>query len=250
MDYRKVFDSIPEDFDRWRPRYCDELFEDIIKYADLNVSKETLEIGPGTGQATEPILKTGCSYTAIELGEHLAEYTKNKFSTYGNFQIVNADFETYGFGKQKFDLVYSAATIQWIPESICFPKVYELLKSKGTFAMIFISPDHKTPNEALFMKMQEVYAEYFHPKNEYTCSATPGNVSKYGFGDYHCQKYSKIREYNADDYISLISTYVGHIELEEPHKSKFYKGIKEAILSFGNKIVLFDTIDLHLERKR
>lgn len=30
---------------------------------------------------------------AIELGENLAKYAKNRFSSYDNFQIVNADFE-------------------------------------------------------------------------------------------------------------------------------------------------------------
>ena len=33
MDSRKVFDSIPEQFDKWRPRYCDELFDDLTAYA-------------------------------------------------------------------------------------------------------------------------------------------------------------------------------------------------------------------------
>ncbi|MHB1153924.1 MAG: rRNA adenine N-6-methyltransferase family protein [Eubacteriales bacterium] len=80
MDFRKIFDSIPDEFDKWRPRYCDELFTDVIEYSKLDSGKTALEIGPGTGQATEPILKTGCSYTAIELGENLAEYMKCKFS--------------------------------------------------------------------------------------------------------------------------------------------------------------------------
>jgi hypothetical protein len=61
MDFRKVFDSIPEKFDKWRTRYCDECFADIVKYVELDADKTALEIGPGTGQATEPILKTGCS---------------------------------------------------------------------------------------------------------------------------------------------------------------------------------------------
>ena len=108
MDFRKTFDRIPEQFDKWRPRYCDELFVDVIEYAKLGSDKTALEIGPGTGQATEPFLKTGCNYLAIELGEHLAEFTKNKFNSYSNFHIVNDDFETHDFGTQKFDLVYSA----------------------------------------------------------------------------------------------------------------------------------------------
>ena len=118
MDFRKIFDGIPEEFDKWRTRYCDELFADVIEYSGLNSDKTALEIGPGTGQATKPILKTGCSYLAIELGENLAAFTKNKFKFYDNFHIINADFEKYNFEQNQFDLVYSAATIQWIPEEI------------------------------------------------------------------------------------------------------------------------------------
>jgi ubiquinone/menaquinone biosynthesis C-methylase UbiE len=250
MDFRKVFDSIPEEFDKWRTNYCDELFADVIEYAKLDSSKTALEIGPGTGQATEPILKSGCSYLAIELGKHLAEYTKNKFSSYDNFQIVNADFETYDFGQPKFDLVYSAATIQWIPEEIGFPKVYDILKSNGTFAMMLTRTDNKSANEDLYLKIQEVYDEYFHPETKYTCSLKYNNVVNYGFIDFECRHYHKTREYNADDYVSLISTHADHITLQEPYKTKFYQGIRDAILSFDNKIILYDTIDLYLARKK
>ena len=69
MEYRKVFDTIPEQFDKFRPRYSPELFEFFIKEANIGVKTKVLEIGPGTGQATDPILDTGCDYNAIELGE-------------------------------------------------------------------------------------------------------------------------------------------------------------------------------------
>jgi 16S rRNA A1518/A1519 N6-dimethyltransferase RsmA/KsgA/DIM1 with predicted DNA glycosylase/AP lyase activity len=74
-------------------RYCDALFADVIECANIDGSKDVLEIGLGTGQATEPFLKTGCNYLAIELGEQFVEFTKNKFSSYFNFNIVQGDFE-------------------------------------------------------------------------------------------------------------------------------------------------------------
>lgn len=249
MDFRKVFDSIPEKFDKWRPRYCDELFADVIEYSKLYSCKTALEIGPGTGQATEPILKTGCSYFAIELGDNFTEYTKNRFSSYDNFRIVNADFETYDFGQHKFDLVYSAATIQWIPEKIGFPKVYNILKSDGTFAMMMTRTDYKSPNEALYSKIQDVYDRYFHPETEYTCKLAYSNVVNYGFVDFECRNYHKTRELNADEFVSYIGTHCDHITLQEPYKTKFYTGIKDAILSAGNIITIYDTIVLYLSRK-
>lgn len=249
MDFRKIFDTIPEAFDKWRPRYCEELFADIAEYAKLQPGKTALEIGPGTGQATEPILKTCCSYLGIELGEHLAEYTRDKFSAYDHFEIVNADFETYDFGQNTFDLVYSAATIQWIPEKIGFPKVYDILKSGGTFAMMMTRTDYKSPNEALYSEIQEVYDRYFHPQTEYTYRLDCHNVVNYGFVGLECRNYHKTREFNADEFVSYIGTHCDHITLQEPDKSKFYGGIRDAVLRFGNRITLQDTIVLYLTRK-
>lgn len=73
-DERKVFDRIPEQFDRMRWRYTPEMFAALIGYAQVDEKSRVLEIGPGTGQATEPLLKTGCRYLAVELGEHLADF--------------------------------------------------------------------------------------------------------------------------------------------------------------------------------
>lgn len=251
MDYRKIFDDnvSPEEFDKWRSRYCDELFADIIEHSKLGICKTALEIGPGTGQATEPILKTDCSYLAIELGENFTEDMKNKFGSYDNFQIVNADFETYDFGKNKFDLVYSAATIQWIPEEIGFPKVYDILKSNGTLAMFMTHTDYKSSNEALYQRIQEIYDEYFKPEEPYSRHLEYKNVINYGFIDFECRHYYKVREYNADEFVSWTKIMAPQMTIQEPYKSKFLEGIRDAILSFGNKIALHDTIILYLARK-
>ena len=88
MEFRKIFDTIPEQFDKYRPRYSQELFDNLIEYAKIGKGKNVLEIGPGTGQATEPILKSGCNYNAIELGENLFQMMKKKFSHYPNFNSI------------------------------------------------------------------------------------------------------------------------------------------------------------------
>ena len=164
MEFRKIFDTIPEQFDKYRPRYCDALFRDLIEFANITPNSKVLEIGPGTGQATDPILNTGCDYNAIELGEHLTEKMKEKYGSYPNFSIVNDDFITHDFGEQKFDMIYSAATIQWIPENIAFSKTFDLLKPGGTLAMMLTRDEYKSANEDLYNTIQEVYSKYFKRK--------------------------------------------------------------------------------------
>lgn len=249
MEFRKVFDTIPEKFDQWRPRYCDEAFQCIIGQTRLDPQKSVLEIGPGTGQATEPILKTGCDYLAVELGEHLAEYTRKKFQSYPNFHIVNADFTECDFGTKRFDLVYSAAAIQWIPEEHAFPKSYELLKSGGTLAMMLLRGDYKVPNEALYDDVEKVYAQYFHPEIPYNQRFNYENAVKYGFTGFQKLEFPGMREYNADDYVEYLGTHSDHIVLKEPDRSRFFEGVRAAILKHGNRIVFQDTIVVYLAQK-
>ena len=253
VDFRKVFDGIPEQFDAWRPRYCDELFTDLIAYAELGPGKTALEVGPGTGQATEPILKTGCSYTAIELGENFTSFMIKRFGHYRNFQIVNDDFETHRFDNAPFDLIYSAAAFQWIPEKIGYPKAYDLLKSNGAFAMFMMRPDPQPgggyTDEPLYTELQEVYSKFFRPETAYTCRLDYDARDTYGFVHLEKREYRKTRTYSADGYVALIGTHADHITLQEPYKTKFYEGIREVVQRAGNKITLYDKITMYLARK-
>lgn len=249
MEFRKVFDTIPDKFDKWRPQYCKEAFDCIINRTELDSSKSVLEIGPGTGQATEPILKTGCNYLAIELGKNLYEFTKNKFKNYNNFHILNGDFEIYDYGDKKFDLIYSAATIQWIPEQIAFSKSFELLKSGGYLVMMTLRGDYKTLNETLYNEIQQVYSDYFKPDTPYTQKMIYRNALNYGFIDFQEFKFFSKREYNSKNYVEYLGTHCDHILLKEPLKSNFFNGIKTAILNHNNRIEFCDTITLYLTKK-
>lgn len=75
------------------------------------------------------------------------------------------------------------------------------------------------------------------------------NVTNYGFTDFECRHYHTIRQYNADEFISRTMIMAPHLTLQEPFKSKFIDGIRNVIVSFGNKITLLDDNVLYLARK-
>lgn len=39
MDFRKTFDRIPEDFDKYRPRYREEVFQELTSVCKLDLFK-------------------------------------------------------------------------------------------------------------------------------------------------------------------------------------------------------------------
>ncbi len=115
--------------------------------------------------------------------------------------------------------------------------------------MFMTRTDEKTSNPVLYDKIQKVYDQYFHVEQEYTCKLNYDNVVKYGFVDYNYREWKKTRVLTAEEYVNYIGTSCSHITLQEPYKSKFYNGIREAIINAGNKIVLNDTIALYLAKK-
>ena len=250
MEFRKIFDTIPEQFDKFRPRYTPALFEYLIHYAKIGPEKSVLEIGPGTGQATDPILQTKCDYHAIELGEHLYAKMKEKYDQYPNFHIVNDDFITHDFGQQRFDLVYSAATIQWIPEEVAFSKTFELLKPGGVLAMMLTRSDYKTPNEELYEKIQRLYDQYYKPDIPYTHGGFKyDNARNYGFVDFEERHFHGRRELDPDEYVSYCGTHCDHIVIPEPLKTAFFDGLRKVVAENGGKVIFEDTYVLYLARK-
>ena len=250
MELRKVFDTIPEQFDRYRPRYTPELFDDMIEYAAIGPGKSVLELGPGTGQATDPVLATGCDYNAIELGEHLYQLMKRKYASFSTFHIVNADFITHDFGERRFDAIYSAATIQWIPEDVAFGKTIELLKPGGTLAMMLTISDYRTPNEALYESIQRVYAAHFRPATPYRHGGFGyARATDYGFVDFERREYRGSRVMTADDYVAYCGTHSDHMVIPEPHRTLFFDGLRDAVRAAGDKIEFLDTHVLYLAKK-
>lgn len=248
-DNRLVFDKIVDIFDKWRGRYSRELFNYLIETCKLDESKKCLEIGPGTGQATDFALQTGCDYTAIELGEHLAAFMQKKYGEYPNFNIINADFESYTFEKNAYDFVYSAAAIQWIKEDIAYSKCADMLKDGGYLAMFFIRGDYRTPNPELFSEIQKIYDKYFKTQNTYRCKFDYENGTSYGLKYLGRKEFYGQREFTADEYIEYIHTHSDHNGIEEKYQEPFFEGIRNAILEHGNKIVFYDTFMLYLYQK-
>ena len=254
MDLRLTFNEVPSDYDKWRPTYVPELYEDILAYINITPESRLLEVGIGTGQATLPFLKMGCHVTAVELGGDLAAFTKNKFSAYENLEIFNTAFEDFACSDNSFDLAYSASAFHWIPEEMGYSKIFRLLKSGGVFARFANHPYRE--NSPMHRAIQGVYEKYFpvpnFPPQRYNAEMAEQNASigiKYGFSDIQSRVYHRMRMFNAEDYAVLMGTMSDHRALGTERLAALQSDIETAINSFGGMIEIQDTLDLQLMRK-
>lgn len=255
-----TFDTVASIYEKIRPGYCDELYKMIFDYISIYGSSKVVEIGIGGGQATLPILKTGCDLTAVECGEQFSKLCRNKFGNYPNFSVVTNKFENTNFEDGAYDLIYSATAFHWIPEEIGYKKVFSMLKCGGAFARFANHPFPSKDNPALSQEIDRIYEsyynKYYNKKKEVLKEYTEEQAEdiallakKYGFTDIRYALFTRERIFSAQEYIRLLGTYSDHISIEEQVRKEFFAEIESAIDRHGGKITIYDTIDLQLARK-
>lgn len=255
-----TFDTVASKYAKLRPGYTDELYQMIFDYIDINKSSNVVEVGIGGGQATLPILQTGCNLTAVEYGENFSRLCEEKFKEYKNFSVITDKFENVSFSDGSYDLVYSASAFHWVPEEIGYPKVFDMLKSGGVFARFANHPYRDKGNLALSDAIDELYAKYYCKyygkdiklEKEYSEEQAMQRAEiarKYGFIDIKHALFYRTRTFSAKEYIELLGTYSDHIAIEEPLRTEFFSKIEETINQYGGSFTIYDTIDLQLARK-
>ena len=255
-----TFDTVASTYEKLRPGYVEELYQVLFDYISINENSNVVEVGSGGGQATAPMLVTGCRLTAVEYGEQFSELLKEKFKEYQNFSVITGKFEDTEFGENVFDLVFSASAFHWVPEKIGYEKVFSMLKSGGVFARFANHPYRDKGNPALSEEIDNIYDEYynkFHNRKrevltEYTEEQAKNRAmiaDKYGFTDIRNALFYRERVFSAKEYVELLGTYSDHIAIEESIRTKFFSRIEEAINKHGGTITIYDTIDLQLARK-
>ena len=255
-----TFDTVASTYEKMRPGYTDELYKAVFEYIPINNTSKAVEVGIGGGQATLPILKTGCKLTAVDYGEKFCVLCREKFKEYSDFSAVEGKFEDIDFKDNEYDLVYSASAFHWVPEEIGYKKVYNMLKNGGAFVRFANHPYRDKGNPVLSKEIDETYAEYYYkyynqePKKpkEYCEEQAIGRAmiaEKYGFKDVQHRLFYRTRTFTSKEYITLIGTYSDHIAIEEKIRTEFFSKIEEAINRNGGSITIYDTIDLQLARK-
>lgn len=255
-----TFDTVAATYEKLRPGYTDDLYKMLFEYIVIDNSSHVVEVGIGGGQATVPILKTGCTLTAVEYGEKFSKLCKKKFEEYKNFSIITEKFENVSFPNSQYDLVYSASAFHWIPEAIGYSKAYDMLKSGGAFARFANHPCRDKGNPILSAEIDKLYSKYYceyygkdiksEPEYSEKQAIQRAQIAeKYGFVDIRHAMFYRTRRFSAKEYIELLGTYSDHIAIEKKIRTEFFAKIEEIINQYSGVLTIYDTIDLQLARK-
>ena len=100
----------------------------IISAVNPQPGDKMIEIGPGQGAITEPLLNLNTQITAVEIDRDLAKLLTDKFNQQQNFSLFNQDALKF-----EFDQVYKneqCTVLGNLPYNISTPLLFHLFSFK------------------------------------------------------------------------------------------------------------------------
>jgi SAM-dependent methyltransferase len=233
---RTTFEQVPELYERARPSYPDELFDDLAELTGLRQADRVLEVGCGTGQATVPLARRGYSMLCVELGEGLAAAARRNLGSFPNVDVVHANFETWEPERAEFDAIVAFTAFHWVDPELRYEKAARLLRQGGSLAVAGSLHVQRPGGDTFWAEVQEDY-DAVVPSPDNRPPPTPDEIDDLreeieasGRFEYvAARRYVWDHPYGADEYISLLNTYSGHRALDDERRTQLYDRIRRRI---------------------
>jgi SAM-dependent methyltransferase len=234
---RETFDQAAESYQRARPDYPGELFDDLIRVAGLAPGDRLLEVGCATGKATVPLARRGFRITCVELGPELAAAARRNLAGLGA-EVIHGRFEDWRPAPGvRFDLVFAATAWHWIDPAGRYAGAWRALRPGGHLA--FWSAAHVFPDggDPFFRELQDVYDEINEGLPPGAAWPRPGELASHAaeieasslFDVVYLRHYDWERVYDAEGYIELLNTFSGHLIMADWQRERLQREIRRRL---------------------
>lgn len=144
------FGGAAENYDTHRPRYPEQLIDDVLAPG----ARRVLEAGAGTGIASMQLIERGADLLAVEPDSRMAAVAQAKA-----IPVEIATFEQWDPAGRRFDRVVFAASFHWVDPAVALPKVRGILHDGGKLALIWNRLWPTNPTRAEF---ESIYKDYIN----------------------------------------------------------------------------------------
>ncbi len=237
---RWSFDGQASLYDTHRPSYPEALLDAVESLSDLSPGARLLELGSGTGIATQQWVDRGYPVSCLEIGPQMAAVARARFADQSGVEITVADFDTWE-SCERYRLVFSAQAFHWMDPETALPRVRRVLHPDGALALywnmsagtsallapIYASAAAAMGRDAPMPTIKERAARWARRLRDSGC-----------FSSVVIRRFPWNLRRSADDYVALISTYSDHRTLPPATRRVLLAGIRSAIQRVGGVITI------------
>jgi SAM-dependent methyltransferase len=233
---RTTFEQVPELYDRARPLYPAELFDDLVAYAGLEPGSRVLEIGCGTGQATLPLARRGLEVVCVELGAGLAAVARRNLAAFPRVGVVHAVFEDWEAEEASFDAVVAFTAFHWLDPEAKYAKPARLLRPGGALAVAETDHVQVEGGDPFWAEVQADY-DAVVPSED---NRPPPGAEEVGdlraelegtglFREVEVRRYLADVTYSAEEYIGVLDTYSPNRAMEPARRERLFELIRRRV---------------------
>ena len=240
-DLGRVFNEVPELYDRVRPTYPTELFTDLVAITDLDNRSSVLEIGCGTGQATRSLALLGSSVTAVDLGADMAALARRRLDAFDNVEVETSSFEEWDDRGRRFHLLVAASSWHWVDPSVGWRRAHDVLEPGGWMALLGNVVVRRPSEPEVYAEAADLH-ERFSPGNQdwghppleddvRTTDAGWGLVEDPGdlFGPTIVRWYPMVQWFDGEGFADLLRTTSTYRKLDRDAREPLLDAIAERI---------------------
>ncbi|MBU2662651.1 class I SAM-dependent methyltransferase [Actinoplanes bogorensis] len=207
----RVFGEVAEDYDRVRPPYPEALIDDVLAYGEPG--RRALEVGAGTGRATEALAARGVPVVAVEPDAAMADVLARRVARFPDVEVVRSSFEEFR-ATERFGLLFSAEAWHWTRTETRWASAAAALGAGGTLAIWWnteriADPELRTALLGVFARHAPSVVVNDQPRApELVWKQWPGDqLSEVAeFGDRASRHYRRPLAMPAADYLGLTRT--------------------------------------------
>ena len=199
-ELKTTFNTAAVLYEDIRPGYPEKLIQDIINLSDLEDHSRILEVGGGTGKATQPFAERGYELVCLDIGADLIAVARERLRKYPNVSFVQQAFEAWK-PEGTFDLIISATAFHWIDPKVRYLKAFQVLKSNGCLAVF--ANQHVRKGEGFFAESQSLYDKYYAPMTTNRLTHATNFPGVEAFQDPIKRVYPWTQTYSPEQYIKL-----------------------------------------------
>ena len=242
---RLSFGEKAEQYDRARPSYPAAVIDAVCEGADVG---RVLDVGCGTGIASQLFLDRGCEVLGVEPDKRMAAVARRR-----GVSVVVAPFETFSPPAEPFDVVASAQAWHWVDQDIGPTRAGDALRRGGRLALI----SNGYERGELRDELRAVYRQHAPQLLAMTFvlgrpalslrAAHEGAINACGrFGPVEQRSFTWEHTYTRDEWLDQLPTHSDHRTLPPDVLGRLLEHIGDAIDANGGALTIGHTTELLL----
>jgi SAM-dependent methyltransferase len=244
----QVFGVVAGRYDEVRPGYPAALAEAVMAFAGM--PERIVEIGAGTGKATEAFARYGVPMTCLEPDPAMAAVLRTRAAAMPHVKVVEVSFEDWPAPPAGVGLFVCAQAWHWIDPEVRCLKAQGLLVDGGALALF--GHKYAFTDRRLEAALDRVYAEVAPELLDDPATREPPPeehwltreiVGSGLFADVRHETFPTVVPYATARYVRLLETFSPHLGLAPGRRAALHARLAEAVDEHGGTVdVRLDTL--------